>query len=160
MFLARLLLQCTTMCRYLHRFTHHPIDPACRMTTRMTYAISAHRQHMFAGRIYSLPPEQVCACLQQSIPDQGPPPLPQLHTALKKGFLAYEERRNSLLSQAGIDATSSSNADAAAVDCFDKHEKCSFWASIASLLSPCLSSYIASTIYLGSYRASDSCSCT
>ena len=71
------------------------------------------------------------ACLQESIPDRAPPPRPQLLAALKKCFLAYEEKRNSLLSEEDSEAVPSVGADAGqAASCSDKHEKCPFWASI------------------------------
>ena len=70
------------------------------------------------------------ARLQESIPDEVPPPRPQLLAALKKGFLTYEEKRNRLLSEEDSEAVTSEHADVArAASCSDKHELCPFWAS-------------------------------
>lgn len=84
------------------------------------------------------------ACLQQSTPGEEAPPLPQFLAALKKGFLTYEEKRNSLLSLQDAKVVFSAHADAAeAASCSDKHEKCPFWASIVRGPSShaCQSSY-------------------
>lgn len=73
------------------------------------------------------------ACLQESIPDEGSPPLPQLLAALRKGFSPYEEKWNSLLREEPAEAISSVQADAGeAASCSDLHEKCPVWAAIVS----------------------------
>ena len=73
------------------------------------------------------------ACLQESIPDEGSPPLPQLLAALRKGFSPYEEKWNSLLREEPAEAVSSVQADAGeAASCSDLHEKCPVWAAIVS----------------------------
>ncbi|KAL3131191.1 hypothetical protein ABBQ38_000492 [Trebouxia sp. C0009 RCD-2024] len=74
--------------------------------------------------------QQACHLLlsNQSTPHEEAPPLPQFLTALKKGFSTYDEKRSSLLSQQDAEAVPSVHGEAAS--CYDKHEKCPFWASI------------------------------
>lgn len=85
-------------------------------------------------------------CLQQSIPHEEAPPLPQLLAALKKGLLTYGEKRNSLLSQQ--DATAAPSVHVEAASCYDKHEKCPFWASIVGGLLPYACQAVHCTSYL------------